>query len=152
VDAPPGTKFRNMMLKIPNTPFELEVTEFSGLELHPVRPRIQDPGASLLHFAVDDLDAALATARKAGAEVVTTGCSPVADEGSAEGENGVPVFKPRFGGCFLFVRLSIGFAAHIAAESLQSVAVLASLLAMNAAIVARHREPCVSSETGAQWQ
>src|ERR1035438_253170 len=83
VDVPAGTKFRNMMLKIPNAPFELEVTEFSGLDLHPVRPRIQDPGASLLHLAVDDLDAALATARKAGAEVVTTGCSPVADEGSA---------------------------------------------------------------------
>jgi hypothetical protein len=33
VDAPTGTKFRNMMLKIPNTPFALEVTEFTNLEL-----------------------------------------------------------------------------------------------------------------------
>src|SRR5271157_1516792 len=28
VDVPAGTNFRNMMLKIPNEPFTLEVTEF----------------------------------------------------------------------------------------------------------------------------
>lgn len=83
VDVPAGTRFRNMMLKIPNTPFDLEVTEFTNLDLHPVRPRIQDPGASVLVLAVGDLDAALATARKAGAEVITTGGTPVAGSGRA---------------------------------------------------------------------
>jgi len=77
VDVPSGTKFRNMMLKIPNTGFDLEVTEFSNLDLHPARPRIQDPGASLLVLAVGDLDAALATAKQAGAEYVTKGGVPV---------------------------------------------------------------------------
>ena len=77
VDVPPGTKFRNMMLKIPNTPFDLEVTEFTNMDLHPVRARIQDPGASLLVLAVGDLDAALATARQAGAQIITTGGVPV---------------------------------------------------------------------------
>jgi catechol 2,3-dioxygenase-like lactoylglutathione lyase family enzyme len=83
VDVPPGTKFRNMMLKIPNAPFALEVTEFSNMELHPAKPRIQDPGASLFVLAVDDVDAALAIAKKAGAEVVTTGGAPVAGTGRA---------------------------------------------------------------------
>jgi len=81
VDVPPGTKFRNMMLKIPNAPFALEVTEFSNTELHPAKPRIQDPGASLLVLAVDNVDAALAIAKKAGAEVVTTGGAPIAGVG-----------------------------------------------------------------------
>lgn len=77
VDVPPGTKFRNMMLKIPNAPFPLEVTEFTSMDVRPAKPRIQDPGASLLVLDVDDVDAALAAARKAGGEVVTTGGSPV---------------------------------------------------------------------------
>jgi predicted enzyme related to lactoylglutathione lyase len=79
VDVPAGTKFRNMILKIPNAPFTLEVTEFSNMDLMAVKPRIQDPGASLLVLTVDDLDAALATAKTAGAGVVSTGGSPVAD-------------------------------------------------------------------------
>lgn len=77
VDVPPGTKFRNMMLKIPNAAFPLEVTEFTGMDVHPAKPRIQDPGASLLVLDVDNVDAALATAKKNGGEVVTTGGSPV---------------------------------------------------------------------------
>ena len=67
-----------MMLKIPNAPFALEVTEFSNMELRPVKPRAQDPGASLFVLIVGNVDTALATAKKAGAEVVTTGGSPVA--------------------------------------------------------------------------
>jgi catechol 2,3-dioxygenase-like lactoylglutathione lyase family enzyme len=77
VDVPPGTKFRNMMLKIPGAEFPLEVTEFTAMDVRAARPRIQDPGASLLVLSVDDVDAALAIAKKAGGEVVTTGGSPV---------------------------------------------------------------------------
>jgi len=73
VDVPAGTKFRNMMLKVPNAPFALEVTEFSNMELRPVKPRIQDPGASILDLGVDDLDAALAIAKKSGGEIVARG-------------------------------------------------------------------------------
>ena len=85
VDVPPGTKFRNMMLKIPNAAFPLEVTEFTNMDVHPAKPRIQDPGASLLVLDVDDLDAALAAAKKAGGEVVSTGGSP----------SNVPAARPR---------------------------------------------------------
>jgi len=77
VDVPPGTKFRNMMLKIPGAEFPIEVTEFTAMDVRPAKPRIQDPGASLLVLDVDDVDAALATAKKAGGEVVTTGGAPV---------------------------------------------------------------------------
>lgn len=77
VDVPPGTKFRNMMLKIPNAAFPLEVTEFTGMDVHAAKPRIQDPGASLLVLDVDDLDAALAAAKMAGGVVVSAGGSPV---------------------------------------------------------------------------
>jgi len=77
VDVPPGTKFRNMMLKIPGAEFPIEVTEFTSMDVRPAKPRIQDPGASLLVLGVDDIDAALAAAKKAGGEVVTTGGSPV---------------------------------------------------------------------------
>ena len=73
VDVPAGTKFRNMMLKIPNAPFLLEVTEFSNMDLHPVKPRISDAGASLLVLDVADADAARSAAKNAGAEVVTAG-------------------------------------------------------------------------------
>ncbi len=68
VDVPAGTKFRNMMLKVPGADFALEVTEFSNLELHPVHPRSQDPGASTFLLTVRDVDAALAIATKAGGE------------------------------------------------------------------------------------
>jgi catechol 2,3-dioxygenase-like lactoylglutathione lyase family enzyme len=77
VDVPPGTKFRNMMLKIPNAPFPLEVTEFTSMDVHAAKPRIQDPGASLLVLDVDDIDAALAAAKKAGGEVISAGGAPV---------------------------------------------------------------------------
>ena len=77
VDVPPGTKFRNMMLKIPNAEFPIEVTEFTAMDVRPAKPRIQDPGASLLVLNVDNVDAALAIAKKSGGEVLTTGGSPV---------------------------------------------------------------------------
>src|ERR1035438_4230728 len=66
VDVPAGTKFRNMMLKIPSASFALEVTEFSNTDLRPAKPRVQDPGASLLTLAVGDVDAALSIVKKAG--------------------------------------------------------------------------------------
>jgi catechol 2,3-dioxygenase-like lactoylglutathione lyase family enzyme len=83
VDVPPGTKFRNMMLKIPGAEFPIEVTEFTGMDVHPAKPRIQDPGASILTMAVDNLDAALAAAKKAGGVVVTPGGLPVKGGGQA---------------------------------------------------------------------
>jgi predicted enzyme related to lactoylglutathione lyase len=78
VDVPQGTKFRNAMMKIPGADFALELTEFTGMELHPGRERIQDPGAALLILDVRSLDAAVTAAKRLGSEVVTTGGAPVA--------------------------------------------------------------------------
>jgi len=80
VTVPPGTRFRNMMLKIPGAAFDLEVTEFSNMELQPGQPHMQDPGASLFSLAVRDIDAAIAAAKNAGGEVVTTGGLPITVE------------------------------------------------------------------------
>ena len=77
VDVPAGTKFRNAMLKIPGAAFPLEATEFSNMPLRPGRPRLQDPGASVLILTVRDIGAALAAAKKAGGEVVTLGGAPL---------------------------------------------------------------------------
>ncbi len=77
VDVPPGTKFRNAMLKIPGADFAVEMTEFTNLDLHPGRPRVFDPGAAVLILTVRDINAALATAKKAGGEVLTSGGAPV---------------------------------------------------------------------------
>lgn len=71
VDVPAGTKFRNMMLRVPGAPFSLEVTEFSKLDLLPAKPRLQDPGASLFVLMVRDMDAAMAAAKAVHAEVLT---------------------------------------------------------------------------------
>jgi catechol 2,3-dioxygenase-like lactoylglutathione lyase family enzyme len=80
VDVPAGAKFRNAMMKIPGADFALELTEFTGMEVHPARPRIQDPGASLLFLRVRDVDGALSAAKSAGANVVTPGGLPLRNE------------------------------------------------------------------------
>src|ERR1700722_8753862 len=77
VDVPPGTKFRNAMLKLPGAEFGVEMTEFTNMDLHPGKPQSYDPGAALLILTVRDVDAALATAKKAGAQVVTSGGAPL---------------------------------------------------------------------------
>lgn len=77
VDVAPGTKFRNAMLKIPGADFAIEMTEFSNMDLHPGKPRPYDPGAAVLILTVRDIDAALATAKKAGGEIATAGGEPL---------------------------------------------------------------------------
>jgi catechol 2,3-dioxygenase-like lactoylglutathione lyase family enzyme len=78
VAVPAGTSFRNTMLSIPGSEFPLEVTEFSGMQLNPGRPRAFDPGAGMLILIVRDVNAALAAAKQAGGEVITAGGAPLA--------------------------------------------------------------------------
>jgi len=89
VDVPPGTKFRNAMLKIPGADFALEMTEFTNMDVHPGKPRAYDPGAAVLILTVRDIDAALATAKKAGGEIATSGGAPL---GIGAGNNTRVVF------------------------------------------------------------
>jgi predicted enzyme related to lactoylglutathione lyase len=74
---PADSSFRNANNKIPGADFIFEFIEMTGVDRTPRHPRLQDPGASLLELHVRDVDSALAAARAAGAQVVTTGGAPV---------------------------------------------------------------------------
>jgi predicted enzyme related to lactoylglutathione lyase len=78
--SPADSSFRNANMKIPGTDFTFEAIELTGLERTPQRPRIQDPGASILFLRVRDVDAALAAVKKQGATVVTPGGAPMRNE------------------------------------------------------------------------
>ena len=72
-----GARFRTVFMHAPNTAFGLELSEFLDIPRgeRPANP--WDPGASIIVFAVRDLDAALLAAKARGATVVTTGAAPI---------------------------------------------------------------------------
>jgi epsilon-lactone hydrolase len=72
-----GSRFRNVFMHAPNTPFGLEFSEFFDIARGDRRANAWDPGAAVQTFAVRDLDAAFAAARAAGAPVVTLGGAPL---------------------------------------------------------------------------
>ncbi len=77
LSATPGSEVRINSLKLPGSAIGLEFTEFTGVDRHPVRGGVQDPGSSMLALVVTDLDAAVARAKTAGAVVITTGGVPI---------------------------------------------------------------------------
>src|SRR5579862_6648151 len=64
-DAPGELRFAT--LKMPVTDMNVELVEFKDVEHHPVRPRLEDPGATELMLTVRDLNAMLARLQKMGA-------------------------------------------------------------------------------------
>jgi predicted enzyme related to lactoylglutathione lyase len=76
--SPTGSSFRNANTRIPGTDFNFEFIELTGQPRTARRPRLQDPGASLLVLTVRDVDAALAAVKKAGGKVLTLGGAPLA--------------------------------------------------------------------------
>jgi catechol 2,3-dioxygenase-like lactoylglutathione lyase family enzyme len=72
-----GAKFRVATFKVPDAGFDLELTEFSGIDKKPAVARNQDPGAATFVVTVRDLDKALAAVKKAGAAVVTVDGAPL---------------------------------------------------------------------------
>ncbi len=73
----PGATLRVAMAPLAGA-FNFELTEFGNIprRLHQ-RPDVADPGAPMIQIVVNDLDAVVAAARKAGAPIVTTGGAPV---------------------------------------------------------------------------
>lgn len=65
--------FRAATFDIPGANVGFELTEFTGVDRKPGRSGMRDPGNSMLNFRVKDIDATLAKAKKAGAEIITTG-------------------------------------------------------------------------------
>jgi catechol 2,3-dioxygenase-like lactoylglutathione lyase family enzyme len=72
----PGVTLRMSMLTLPGgTRYEL--THFKGLERQPGIAKYTDPGAASVVLYVRDVDTLTAAAKKAKAEIVTTGGAPI---------------------------------------------------------------------------
>lgn len=72
----PGVSLRLAVLRLPNAGFGFELTQFSGVDRHPGRPKHTDPGAALIGLRVKDLEPVLAAVKKRNIPVITTGGSP----------------------------------------------------------------------------
>src|SRR5580658_2714795 len=59
-----GSQSRVAVFKIPGSPLGLEFVEFQNASQQSFRPRVQDPGASLLTLAVRDVDSVMAKLRE----------------------------------------------------------------------------------------
>src|SRR5580658_4870253 len=68
-----GSQSRVAVFKIPGSPLGVEFVEFQNASQQPFRPRIQDPGASLLTLAVRDVDAVMAKLREDATPLVGKG-------------------------------------------------------------------------------
>jgi len=68
-----GSRFRNVFMRVTNTPFGLELSEFFDIPRGARQANAWDPGASKLIFTVRDLDVVLGRLKEGRAPVVTTG-------------------------------------------------------------------------------
>ena len=73
----PGVSLRLATLRLPNAGFGFELTQFSGVDRHPGRPRHTDPGAGLLALRVKDMAPVLAAIKRRGDPIVTSSGAPV---------------------------------------------------------------------------
>jgi len=73
-----GSRFRTVFMRVPNTPFGLELSEFFDIARGDRAPNPWDPGASALIFSVRDLDAVVQRLKARGASIVTLGAAPLA--------------------------------------------------------------------------
>jgi catechol 2,3-dioxygenase-like lactoylglutathione lyase family enzyme len=80
---PPAT-FRAVNYAVPGAAdgFVFEHTEFNGPARPSSQPRMQDPGAAFIVFTVRDLDAAIASVKRLGGTIVSTGGQPVGNNGN----------------------------------------------------------------------
>jgi catechol 2,3-dioxygenase-like lactoylglutathione lyase family enzyme len=70
-------QYRLASLQVPGSGLMLQFIEFKGVERHPIRGEIDDPGSTRLQLQVRDLDAAIRAIADAGGGVVSTGAMPV---------------------------------------------------------------------------
>jgi len=74
-----GSQSRVAVFKIPGSPLGLEFVEFKGVAQKPFRPRMQDPGATLLTVPVSDVSSVMAKLKEDGAPVAGDGVVPDPD-------------------------------------------------------------------------
>ena len=72
-----GGQYRVGTALVPESPMRAELAEFKDVDRRAVRPRIQDPGASIYILTVRDLAPIMTRVRRSRATVVTTGGEPV---------------------------------------------------------------------------
>jgi catechol 2,3-dioxygenase-like lactoylglutathione lyase family enzyme len=68
-----GAQYRVLSALVPESPMRAELVEFKDVDRKPVRPRIQDPGASILVLAVRDLSPIMARVKSSTTVVVSSG-------------------------------------------------------------------------------
>jgi predicted enzyme related to lactoylglutathione lyase len=76
-----GAQLRLTNAQVPGSPLRLEFVEIKGVSGAPVRPRLQDPGATRLQLRLKDLDGTIAKMKTSGSTVISTGGEPVALQG-----------------------------------------------------------------------
>jgi catechol 2,3-dioxygenase-like lactoylglutathione lyase family enzyme len=90
----PGVQLRRAVLRLPNTTFGFELTEFSGVERKAGRANVPDPGAAHLILRVRDLDRVVDAARKSGVQIVTPSSAPVKLRSTARGSRAILMRDP----------------------------------------------------------
>src|SRR5262245_47045820 len=78
-----GAQVRLTTAQVPGSVLGMEFVEIKGVDRSPIRPRIQDPGASRLQIRVKDLDLTIAKLKTSGSAVVSAGGVPVTLQGGA---------------------------------------------------------------------
>ena len=71
-----GAQLRLTNAQVPGSPLRMEFIELKGVAGTPIRPRLQDPGATRFQLRLRDLDATIAKLKTAGSSVVSTGGAP----------------------------------------------------------------------------
>src|SRR5262249_41120922 len=90
----PGVQVRLALLRLPNTSFGFELTEFSGVQRKAGRANIRDPGAAHLILRVRDLDRVVDAVRKSGVQIVTPSLTPIKLQSTARGSRAILVRHP----------------------------------------------------------
>jgi len=72
-NSPEGTLFRNITTHSSGVDWNLELLEFANPDRHPVKFRLQDPGATYLRLQVRDIDKVVAAALKNGGSINSVG-------------------------------------------------------------------------------
>jgi predicted enzyme related to lactoylglutathione lyase len=76
-----GAQLRLTNLLIPGSPVRMEFVELKNAGGTPIRPRLQDPGATRFQLRLRDLDATIARLKAAGSTVVSSGGEPATLQG-----------------------------------------------------------------------
>ena len=76
-----GAQLRLTNAQIPGSPLRVEFIELKDVSGTPIRPRLQDPGATRFQLRLRDLDATMARLKAAGSTVVSTGGEPATLQG-----------------------------------------------------------------------